>query len=407
VVQSIWVEPAGQHAIRPAGHPAVQTRQRDRIFAALLIATSATECLLRSDLTWRPLSFLLGCLIALATMIRRSQPLPATLFGFGGIAVLDLAATISGHTTSDLWTASFALLLAYSLFRWGSGQQIAKGFIVLTFSFAIIIVADFTGLADTVGGAAVLLFTAALGVAVRYRNTVLAQLIEQAKLTERAQLARELHDTVAHHMTGIAIQAQAGLFLARSTSQAPTPASEGAINALGVIHEEAAKALLEMRSMVGALRDPGQAPELAPPKTLADITHMSTYGIGMDGIGMDGIATHGLANNELTVDVELHGDLKDLSPAVEAAFFRVAQESITNARRHAYLATRVTVRVSGSPSEVSLSITDNGTRAGIPVNTAGFGLVGMTERVNLLGGTLTAGPRTNNGWAVQATLPRS
>ncbi|MDQ3642209.1 MAG: histidine kinase dimerization/phosphoacceptor domain-containing protein [Actinomycetota bacterium] len=96
-------------------------------------------------------------------------------------------------------------------------------------SFISSVATDFTGAADAIGGAVVLLFSAALGASIRYRHTARDQLIERAKLQERELLARELHDTVAHHVSAIAIQAQAGLFLAGSSSLS------GAVEALEII----------------------------------------------------------------------------------------------------------------------------------------------------------------------------
>lgn len=102
----------------------------------------------------------------------------------------------------------------------------------------------------------------------------------------------------------------------------------------------------------------------------------------------------------------MRGELADLPPAVEGALFRVAQESVTNARRHARRATRVEVDVHGCAREVRLTVTDDGARPAA-VRAGGYGLVGMTERVGLLGGTLEAGPGPERGWMVRATLPRT
>ena len=97
--------------------------------------------------------------------------------------------------------------------------------------------------------------------------------------------------------------------------------------------------------------------------------------------------------------------LDDVSPAVGAAIYRLAQESITNARRHGRHATRVTVAVAGGQDEVRLTVDDDGSAgASAP---AGSGLVGMRERATLLGGTFQAGPTADRGWRVEAVLPRS
>ena len=105
------------------------------------------------------------------------------------------------------------------------------------------------------------------------------------------------------------------------------------------------------------------------------------------------------------VEVELSGDLDGLRPLVGAAIYRIAQESITNAMRHARHATRVDVRVVADGDLVRVTVRDDG-EAGASDGSSGYGLVGMTERATLLGGTLDAGPGAE-GWTVTAVLPRS
>ena len=226
------------------------------------------------------------------------------------------------------------------------------------------------------------LVVAAVGVAVRYQSKARARGMDQVKLLEREQLARELHDTVAHHVSAIAIRAQAGRVVASSDPAA-------ALEALVVIEEEASRTLAEMRAMVGALRH-GEEPDLAPQRGVADIERLTT---------VDGDRPH--------VDVELTGDLDGLRPSVDAALYRLAQESITNAVRHARRATRIQVTVSGDDDCVRLTVGDDGDAGSFDLRSAsGFGLIGMAERAKLLGGTLEAGPNRNRGWTVHAVLPR-
>jgi signal transduction histidine kinase len=107
------------------------------------------------------------------------------------------------------------------------------------------------------------------------------------------------------------------------------------------------------------------------------------------------------------VDVQLAGDLDDLRPLVGAAVYRIAQESITNAVRHARHATRIDVRITGDRDCVRVTVRDDGdagTRAAD--RSSGYGLVGMTERAALLGGSLEASPNAERGWTVTAVLPR-
>jgi signal transduction histidine kinase len=105
------------------------------------------------------------------------------------------------------------------------------------------------------------------------------------------------------------------------------------------------------------------------------------------------------------VDVELSGDLEGLRPMVGAAVYRIAQESITNAVRHARRATRIDVRVTGEQDWVRLTVLDDGESGA--ASPPGYGLAGMSERAALLGGTLEAGPSAERGWLVTATLPRN
>jgi len=242
-------------------------------------------------------------------------------------------------------------------------------------------IADPTRLAEKVAAYAFFLFAAALGAAARYRARIRIRDIDQAKAREREQLARELHDTVAHHVSGIAIQAQAGRAIAASHP-------ERAIEALGTIEDAATRTLTELRAIVGVLRAP-QHTEFAPQPGVAEVQQLATDG-----------------QTRPCVEVMLDGELDDLSPAVGAAIYRLAQESITNARRHARHATRVTVAVTGDADQVRLTVDDDGSTGPNSVP-AGYGLVGMRERATLLGGIFHAGPTAGRGWRVEAVLPRT
>jgi signal transduction histidine kinase len=372
--RSMWAEPAV--ADRPT------RARRDQVLAWIMLVAGAFEATARPDPGWRPVAMGLGCVLAVAVLVRRAHGLAAVALAFGAFVVVDVAAVVLEAEPVVLYSGAVVLVLVYSLFRWGAGRDVVLGIGIVALGFTVSVITDFSGLGDALGGAAVLLFAAALGAAIRYRAMARERLVEQAKLKEREQLARELHDTIAHHVSAIAIQAQAGLVLARSSSPS------GATEALEVIDREAARVLAEMRAMVSALRDCPNRPSVSPRRRLADI---------------EGLAATG--TDSLRVDVELRGDLAELTPVLEAALYRVAQESVTNAQRHAQLATRVEVTVTGNATEVQLTVRDDGTRTTSP-NPPGYGLVGMSERVTLLGGALEAGPGPDRGWLVRAVLPR-
>jgi signal transduction histidine kinase len=108
-----------------------------------------------------------------------------------------------------------------------------------------------------------------------------------------------------------------------------------------------------------------------------------------------------------SVEVTTNGELADLRAPVDAASYRVAQEAVTNALRHARHATEVRVRVEGTDDHVRVTVVDDGRSSGsTPTPVPGFGLIGMAERAKLLGGTFAAGPCPGGGWSVEATFPR-
>ena len=173
----------------------------------------------------------------------------------------------------------------------------------------------------------------------------------------------ELHDTVAHHVSVIVIRAQAGR---------AQPAA--AVDALEVIEEEASRTLAELRALVGTLR-----PDLAPQRGVADIER--------------------LAETNSRVDVQLAGDLVDVRPLVGAALYRIAQESITNAIRHARHATRIDVRVTGDHDCVRLTVRDDG-EAGRPARPVSASRHDRARRA--VGRHAGRAPERRSGWTVTA-----
>ncbi len=357
---------------------------RDWLLAVGVAATATTEVAFRDGVVWRLVAIVLGLTLASTMLWRRTRPLAMVGLGFGAFLVVDLASVFAAAEPFYLYAGACVVVLVYSLFRWGTGRQAAIGLLIVLSEWFVSVTTDFTDVTDASGGIVVLLLAAALGVSIRYRRIVRTQQFERVKFGEREMLARELHDTVAHHVSAIAVQAQAGRFLAKSRDLG------GAAEALDVIEGEASRTLAEMRSMVGSLRRGNGTPQELAQHGVADIEALAT------AEGVPGVQ----------IEVEHGGDLDGLRPSVQAALYRVAQESITNAKRHARHATRVHVVVDGDTETVRLSVSDNGERGLSNLRPPGYGLVGMAERVTLLGGTLEAGPRPDHGWTVQARIPR-
>ena len=370
-LRSLWAEP------RVADPPA--RGWRDWVLVGVLMVTALLEGVLRDDIAWRPFATIVAVGLAPVLLWRRTHPLACVLVGWGTAMALGLATLAGGAPNVGLNTMIYVLVLVYAVVRWGSGREIVIGLVVVGVAAVIGTVADATGPADVIGGFGILAAAAAGGAAFRYRAESWRRALEQVRSQERVGLARELHDMVAHHVSAIAVQAQAGRAMA---GQRP----EVALDALSAIEGEASRTLAEMRAMVRVLRD-GAPAEYAPQPGVADLASLARR----DPVPV--------------VDVEVPDDLDELPLQVDAAVYRLAQEALTNALRHARNASRVEIRVAECAGGLRLRVTDDGQTDPVRSTSHGFGLLGMTERVELLGGTLRAGPAPEGGWAVDAELP--
>jgi signal transduction histidine kinase len=293
----------------------------------------------------------------------------------------DVSTIFGASGSSVLFTTAYVLILPYALVRWASGRDVVIAFFFILANWIFGDLVNGTAIGEILTSLVFLLFPGSVGAAVRYRTSSRLRAVDQARLREREQLARELHDTIAHHVSAIAIRAQAGRVVGASDPSA-------AKDALMVIEGEASRALTEMRMMIGTLRE-GDEPALAPQQGIPDIAGLAR-----------------LSGPSLLVDVELSGELDDVGPSVGAAVYRLAQESITNAVRHARHATTVNVSVTGDRTDVHLVVADDGEASLHGPGSTGYGLVGMAERAALLGGSFEAGPSTGRGWTVSAWLPK-
>ncbi|GAB3556455.1 signal transduction histidine kinase [Actinopolyspora lacussalsi] len=214
--------------------------------------------------------------------------------------------------------------------------------------------------------------------------------VKGAQQDERMALARELHDVVAHHVTGIVVQAQAALKVAEKN---PRAAGE----ALERISSSGTEALTAMRRLVGSMRDTENdsfsALETEPTVDLeADLRKLVEH------------STPDASGKRIELDVRL---TRDVPQEVGRSALRLVQEAITNAEKHALDADLVTISVKTANEQLLIEITDDGTipSGQPPGGSGGYGLVGMRERIELLGGRLSAGPGRGRGWRVEARLP--
>ncbi|GGU09793.1 two-component sensor histidine kinase [Actinomadura livida] len=254
-------------------------------------------------------------------------------------------------------------------------------------------------------------FTAPLGIALavflgvglylRALDARRSRALAAARRDERLELARDLHDFVAHHVTGIVVQAQAARFAAQAGS-AQSP--EQLDRMFGGIEKAGTEALTSMRRMVGLLRDAqnaGARDGEARPAALAADTGSGRHPVGDLTQLRDLVAGFTHPPAALT----LAPDLGTLPPEVAASAHRIVQEALTNVRKHAADAAAVRVTLARANGAVEVAVRDDGGGRGRRLPSGGFGLTGLAERVGALGGRLHAGPRPEGGWEVVAVLP--
>lgn len=216
---------------------------------------------------------------------------------------------------------------------------------------------------------------------------------QQTRMIEarvRTDIARELHDVVAHSLSVMIVQADGGKALARKRPDA-------AVEALETISETGREALAEMRRIVGVLRADPQDPkpvDFQPAPGLSEIPAM-------------------IAKAGDRVQLSVTGTQPTVSPALGVTVYRIVQEGLTNFLKHGGPGSQATVALIYQPTTISIEVANNAPQSDAPGESApaistegsGFGLQGMQERVNAMGGKLTAKPTRSGGWVVRATLP--
>ncbi|WP_242614492.1 sensor histidine kinase [Actinomadura roseirufa] len=350
--------------------------------------TATTVSLLKTEIARRGLqpAGVTVLLIAVATTaplaLRHRHPLGAWRLSFAAMALVD----VDGWLTVPFYlpVGSFAAITCLYTVAVRCSRDITLGVGILSFTGVWI-----KDPASAAGASVVVLLPLAMGYAVRVRQTSQRQLAEQerrhlaaeAVLTERQRIARELHDVVAHHMSMIAIQAEAAPYKVEAMPDETR-------RDLAEIRVTALDALTEMRRVLGVLRSADGA-ETAPQPSLDRLDELLANARGAG----------------LAVTARLDGDLAGLPPGVGLTAFRILQEALSNAMRHAP-ASRVTLDAAREDGILRLGVANGPPgHAPAPSPPGGHGLVGMRERAAMLGGELTARPTPDGGFAVNATLP--
>jgi len=362
---------------------------------AIVIATGLQVHLALAEQPGQSLANVIGgLLLALPLAWRRRAPL-AVVVGFVGVAVLNETLSPRGLFAGSpplLASLAAAAVLFYSVGAYAESRPALAGAMTgVAGLWTTVIVSGDLDVQSFIFSAGLIVASPWLaGRTVRSRHLRAAAIEREQEQREqvavgdeRARIARELHDVVAHSVGVMVVQAQGAR---RVLDRDPDRARE----ALGAIEHTGRTALEEMRRSLGVLRRDGAEATLAPQP-------------GMDGLSA--LVEH-TRHAGLTVEVALEGETRPLAPGVDLSAYRIVQEALTNAVKHASGAhARVTVRYGEHELELEVAddgpgVSDNGPRRG-----SGHGLVGMRERVALYGGELRAGPGGDGGFVVHARLP--
>ncbi|HYO34529.1 MAG TPA: histidine kinase [Geodermatophilus sp.] len=342
-------------------------------------------------------SMVLGGLLVAPLAWRRRAPVPAAAavtavgllevvvgsdFLLANVAALFMVYALAAYAPPWAGRAGLALGLVGAVLaalRWYSSSA-AEGLLLVVSAIGVSVVAAW-----------------ALGRVRRSRLGELAGLAERARLleiereqemrlaatAERARIAREMHDVVAHSLSVVIAQADGGRYAGRSDPGA-------AAGALEAIAATGRQALADMRTLLGVLRD-GSDEQYAPQPDVAAIAAL-----------VDDVRASGL-----DVDLLVEGEPRPLAAGPQLAAYRIVQESLTNVLTHAGPATRARERLQWRDDGLELAVLDDGRGAAAAVADDGHGqgLRGMQERAELHRGRLEAGPRTGGGWRVHAVLP--
>ncbi|WP_373311845.1 sensor histidine kinase [Streptomyces aurantiogriseus] len=381
---------------------------------ALAIALANTDHMGRYNLG-TDLEVLTGFAQGAAVVLALWRPVPAWALSLAGTVVAAVAArpTLQGHplpgpawpwNITEVTAHAIVFLLLALRVRTRVSFAVLVGTAVTTWVIQGLI-GGATYTSTGLGSVAVFAAVVIVGAAFRGLGEARTQLVEQETITaeerarrtlleERNRIARELHDVVAHHMSVISIQAQVAPHLVDN------PSEELKENLAG-IRENALEALTELRRVLGVLRS--ENPE-------------DPYGLGAAGTGtapdtpqptldrLDALIDNTRAAG-LQVVAEVHGEARGYPPGVQLSAYRIVQEALSNALRHAP-GSSVRVGITHDPRGVHLEVTNSRPGPVRPSPGAGHGLLGMRERAAMLGGHVTAHPTLHGGFTVSAFLPK-
>jgi signal transduction histidine kinase len=373
-------------------NPVISRRIVDALVALAFLAigwfSSGAPIVNNPFYRYTPRDWLFALLLILSTVPyawRRRWPTAAFLISMLSVTMLWLLGYNAGQLPFLLMVGGYFVAVARPFWEIALCSAVALG------CFGLLWWGDGApyGLRDALISVLAVAITVGLGRAARLRVDLAnarAQAVEEVarrqSSEERLRIARELHDIIGHSLGTIAVQAGVGRHLMDTEP-------EKAAEALDSIAKLSRDSLDEVRSAVAALRD--DEPPYQPTPSLADLPDL-----------IETVRSTGLA-----VELKLPNDLEAIPRQTGAAVYRITREALTNIVRHAH-ASHASVQVDHHDGRVEVAIRDDGAGAGNgrrPDSAGGHGIAGMRERAEALGGSLSAGPGTDGGFLVTASLP--
>ncbi|MEO8220507.1 MAG: histidine kinase [Specibacter sp.] len=398
------LEASAQPALPTPGPPDEPTRQRrwrsrpqikDLLVSAAYTVPAMTAAVIANEtaVVGLVLPLLAVVVSGTALLFRRRAPM-ISLAATAGIMLLTFAAPASFAAVATAM-ALYAVAVYSSARRTVHGLLGTGGILLLS---GILLPQSMVDLGQAAQAITLLVVVTLIGLNVRTRRAYVATLMDRADrllrerehlasiaaAAERNAIAREMHDIVSH---GLAVM----ISLAHGSAEIVSIDPARAVDAMRQVAETGRVAVADMRRMLGVLNEGntgGLAGTVAPAPGMRDVPALVEL----------------FRSTGLPVVLQLAG-VPPEPPGLQLAIYRVIQEGLTNALKHARAATSVTVHVQFSAEEIMVSVTDDGQQEPVPAGHAGRGVAGMRERVALYGGTLHAGPHTGRGWSVTARFP--
>jgi signal transduction histidine kinase len=334
-------------------------------------------------------------LAAAPLLVRRRWPIPV----FALVLALSAGAGLWGHGHPVNGLALLIALYTVAVLRPRRDALVCAGLLELTLVVGLLLFAGGNWWFDAIFVSGMVAAALGLGLYVATRRAYLAELHDRAErlererdqqgalaaAAERARIAREMHDIVAHHLTVMVTLSDAAI-----AASAASP--ERATEVMRSVSATGRRALADTRRLLGVLHQP---PGQDAGENLQPVPDLSQLDALIEQVRSAGLDTR----------LEIHGAAPDVPAGVQLTVYRLVQEALTNTLKHGGAGARATVRLEFLPGELRVDIDDDGAGAAAPATASiGSGLVGMQERVHAYGGDVQAGPGQPGGWKVSARL---